>query len=96
VEKLEKMGLVRGHTYKPSGHSYFLRQKLAHPVKENIYLVGDAAGLATLDLGEGIGPAIRSGMRAAAAIARGTDYHLDGIAKYSEKTGAMLAWAMNR
>jgi flavin-dependent dehydrogenase len=96
VEKLEQMGLVRGHTYKPSGHSYFLRQKLSQPCKDNIYLVGDAAGLATLDLGEGIGPAIRSGMRAAAAIARGTEYQLDGIARYSERTGAMLAWAMNR
>jgi menaquinone-9 beta-reductase len=96
VEKLEQMGLVRGHTYKPSGHSYFLRQKMSQPCKDNIYLVGDAAGLATLDLGEGIGPAIRSGMRAAAAIAHGSDYHLNGIAKYSERTGAILAWAMNR
>ncbi len=96
VDKLEQLGLVKGHSYKPSGHSYFLRQKLAQPYRNNAYLVGDSAGLATLDLGEGIGPAIRSGMRAADAIVRGTDYRLDGIDKYSEWTGGMLAWAMNR
>lgn len=96
VSKLEEAGLVTGHAYKPSGHSYYLRQKPATPRIENAFLVGDSAGLATLDLGEGIGPAIRSGMRAADAIARGGDYRLDGIEKYSEWTGAFLSWAMNR
>ncbi len=94
VEKLDRMGLVRGHTYKPSGHSYYLRQPLAEPFKDNAFLVGDSAGLATLDLGEGIGPAIRSGMRAAEAIAKGTSYQVSEIAKYSENIGFLLAWAI--
>jgi flavin-dependent dehydrogenase len=94
VEKLDKFGLVRGHTYKPSGHSYYLRQPITSPRKDNAFLVGDSAGLATLDLGEGIGPAIRSGMRAADAILNGKDYHLDGIARYSENLGFLLSWAM--
>jgi geranylgeranyl reductase family protein len=96
VQKLDQMGLVRGHTYKPSGHSYYLRESAVEPRRENVFLVGDAAGLATLDMGEGIGPAVRSGMRAAEVIARGGEYRLDGIARYSEWTGGLLAWAMNR
>lgn len=94
--KLDKMGLVRGHSYKPSGHSYYLRQPLREPSRENAYLVGDAAGLATLDLGEGIGPAIRSGFRAAEAIISGSDYRLDKIERFSEPTGVILSWLMNR
>jgi menaquinone-9 beta-reductase len=93
VEKLERMGLVRGHTYKPSGHSYYLRQPLSAPSKDNAFLVGDSAGLATLDLGEGIGPAIRSGIRAAESIALGTPYQMGGIAKYSGiKVFLRTAW----
>ena len=34
---------------------------------DNAFITGDAAGLATRDLCEGIGPAIRSGQRAAAS-----------------------------
>ena len=45
----------------------------------NAFLSGDSAGLATRDLCEGIGPAIRSGQRAAEAIVSGTAYTLDGI-----------------
>ena len=37
------------------------------------YLAGDAAGLATTDLAEGIGPAVQSGLAVAEAIATGTD-----------------------
>ena len=45
----------------------------------NAFITGDAAGLATRDLGEGIGPAIRSGMRAAEAIIEGKPYRLDDV-----------------
>lgn len=94
VEKLDHLGLVRNHTYKPSGHSYFLRQPMSEPFKDNAFLVGDSAGLATLDLGEGIGPAIRSGIRAADAIVNGTNYKVDPIARYSGGLGFLLAWVM--
>jgi menaquinone-9 beta-reductase len=95
TEKLEHMGLVKGHTYKPSGHSYYLRQPLPDPYKDHVYLVGDSACLATQDMGEGIGPAIRSGVRAAEAIANGTDYRLNKIARYSESIGFLLSWVIS-
>ncbi|NPV77962.1 MAG: NAD(P)/FAD-dependent oxidoreductase [Anaerolineae bacterium] len=83
VKKLEETGLIRGHAYKPSGHSYYLRQPSWETRRENAFLVGDALGLATLDMGEGIGPAIRSGLLAAEAILQDTDYSLDSIPRYS-------------
>ena len=58
----------------PRGHSYYLRQRLGAVRSGNAFIAGDAAGLATLDMGEGIGPAIRSGVLAADAIASGGEY----------------------
>ena len=83
VDKLERMGLVVGHDYKPLGHSYFLRGKDPEPCRGNAFLVGDAAGLATVDMGEGIGPAITSGMRAAESIINDGEYSLRSIPRYS-------------
>jgi flavin-dependent dehydrogenase len=83
VEKLEKMGLVRGHAYHPEGHSYYLHQERRVVHKGNTFIVGDAAGLATHDLGEGIHPAVQSGLRAADAILQGSEYTLAGIHRLS-------------
>jgi flavin-dependent dehydrogenase len=83
VEKLDRLGLVRGHTYKPIGYSYYLRQPAKELRRDNAFLLGDAAGLATLDMGEGIRPAIRSGLLAADAIAQGADYSVASIPQYS-------------
>ncbi len=83
AEKLDRLGLVRGYDYKPSGHSYYLHPRRMQVRKGNAFLVGDAAGLATLDMGEGIGPAIQSGLRAADAIAQGSLYSVDSIGRYS-------------
>jgi len=47
--------------------------------RDNAFITGDAAGLASRDLGEGIGPAIRSGLRAARAILAGEPYRLDDV-----------------
>ncbi len=60
-----------------------MRQNLPEIRKGNAFLVGDAAGLATLDMGEGIGPAIKSGLLAAEAILHGSQYTLAGIPKFS-------------
>jgi menaquinone-9 beta-reductase len=76
VKKLEKSGLIRGHTYKPSGHSYYLREKPAEIRRGNAFLIGDALGLATLDMGEGIGPAVQSGLLAAEASRMGVNIRL--------------------
>ena len=62
---------------------FFLRQNMAEIRSGNAFLVGDALGLATLDMGEGIGPAIRSGQLAAEAIIHGTDYSVASIPRYS-------------
>ena len=83
VEKADKLGLVKGHNYKPLGHSYYLRTKKSIIRRENAFIVGDAIGLATSDMGEGISPAIQSGLRAADAIISGKEYSVDSIHKYS-------------
>jgi flavin-dependent dehydrogenase len=83
VEHLEKSGLVRGHEYKTTGHTYHLRARSTGVAMAGVYLVGDALGLATLDMGEGIGPAIRSGINAANAILENVEYRLTGVLRYS-------------
>lgn len=83
VEKLEREGLVREHTFKPSGHSYYLRQRRVEVRRGNAFLAGDAAGLATLDMGEGISPSSLSGLMAAEAIVHGGEYTVAKIPRYS-------------
>jgi len=83
VARLDRLSLVRHDDYQPTGYSYFLRGDVDRVSDRNAYLVGDAAGLATRDLCEGIGPAIRSGLLAAAAIRDGNDYSLAGVAGLS-------------
>jgi len=67
----------------PAGYSYFLRGPLRALRTGNALLAGDAAGLATRDLCEGIGPAVRSGLRAAEAILRDTPYDLSSLSATS-------------
>lgn len=83
TDKLESSGLVRGHEWSPMGHSYYLHRKGAMSRVGNAFLVGDALGLATVDMGEGIGPAIASGQMAADAIIHGTPYDPHRISRYS-------------
>jgi flavin-dependent dehydrogenase len=83
ARKLARLGLVEGHTYAPKGHTYYLREREEVCQIGNAYIVGDAAGLATLDLAEGIGPAVQSGLNAAVSIATGRPYSLDGVPRYS-------------
>ncbi len=85
INKLDKLNLVRGHTFSRRGYSYYLRSKEHAVYNDGAFLVGDAAGLATLDMGEGISAAIQSGLLAARAIIRGhpVSYTVDKIAKLS-------------
>lgn len=85
VTKLNQLGLLKDGCPAPFAHTYYLRQRELAAQRDNAYLVGDSAGLATLDMGEGIGPAIQSGLRAAEAILSGTPYILDGIPRYSTR-----------
>ena len=83
VDRLEESGLIVDHAWKPAGHSYILRRRQPQNHAGNAFLVGDSAGLATLDMGEGIGPAIASGQLAAASILTGAPYSLASIPRYS-------------
>ena len=83
VAKLDRLGLVRGHEWRPRGHAYYLRQPRPEVRRGNALIAGDAVGLATRDMGEGIGPAICSGMLAADAIVNDTDYGVRRIAQVS-------------
>jgi len=83
IQKLENLSLVEHHSFNPQGHNYYLRHKVEVCRLDNAFITGDAAGLATLDMGEGIGPAVESGIRAAKAIVGGRPYSLKSIVKYS-------------
>ena len=87
VARLRKRGLVTCDEFEPSGYSYFVRESTIGEVRRgNAYLIGDAAGLATRDLCEGIGPAVRSAILAAESIATGGEYSLENIEPLSGET----------
>jgi len=76
----------------PPGYSYYVRGPQGAVRLGNAFLVGDAAGLATRDLCEGIGPAIRSGHRAAESIRSGVPYQLQDVAASSLGGGLVSRW----
>lgn len=86
TEMLESKGMILRHSFAPKGHSYYLNSDHGEVQSGNAYLVGDAAGLSTLDMGEGIHPAVKSGLLAADAILHSTQYRVDSISKYSFKS----------
>ncbi|MDT8379930.1 MAG: NAD(P)/FAD-dependent oxidoreductase [Desulfotignum sp.] len=73
----------------PAGHTYYLRhapyprQAPEKGVPDNVFVIGDAAGLSTLDMGEGIHAAVQSGLAAADAIISGRPMHLNHISRFS-------------
>jgi len=88
VDKLRRKDLVSYDDYRPTGYSYFLRGNTDLIRDDNAFIVGDSVGLATRDMCEGIGPAIKSGLLAADAIVSGADYSLAGL---EQLTGNGLA-----
>ncbi len=90
VTTLAELGLVQDHAFSPRGHAYYVRQ--ANPSwhgerqlrVDNAFVVGDAAGLATADMGEGIAPAIRSGLLVADTIATGAPIDVTKIRRWSQ------------
>jgi menaquinone-9 beta-reductase len=91
MHKLQQQFGIRVPT-DPTGYSYYLQGLLDTPRLGNAFLTGDAAGLATRDLCEGIGPAIRSGQRAAASIVGGAEYALRGVTGASLGGGLLSRW----
>jgi flavin-dependent dehydrogenase len=84
---LHDNALLDGAELKPKGYSYFLRSESPATRLDNAFLVGDAVGLATHDLCEGIGPAVRSGLLAADAIAGMGEYEFHTVGRYSAPNG---------
>jgi geranylgeranyl reductase family protein len=72
-----------GHAYLLHGHS------VRTQVKDGVLLVGDAAGLAYPQSGEGIRPAVESGLMAAATILEANgDYRRERLESYSSQLTA--------
>ncbi len=94
TRRLQRKGLVGDVALAPKGYSYYLRGRVDRVRDGNAFLAGDAAGLATRDMCEGIGPAVESGLRAARAIVDGADYVLDDIAPLSG--GSFVSRALER
>ncbi|PSN10863.1 hypothetical protein C7271_25365, partial [filamentous cyanobacterium CCP5] len=53
---------------KPASHGYYLYSPKGEVKADNCFLIGDSAGLASVDLAEGIAPAVESGVMAASEI----------------------------
>lgn len=83
VNKLKNIGLIKDFKFNPKGYNYYLRDNNPVTQIKNLYLVGDAVGLATIDMGEGIGPSVQSGILAAKAIINKTHYSVNSISKFS-------------
>lgn len=83
ARRLTDEGLVDEPPEQPGGYSYFLRDKVDHGRQGDAFVIGDAAGLATRDMCEGIGPAVRSGLLAARSVMTGDRYDLSAIDSFT-------------
>lgn len=83
IAKVADLSLVTDYQCNPRGYVYYLRGNVEVGRVGNAFVVGDAAGLATRDMAEGIGPAVKSGILAAESIDNGIEYNLTSIKKYS-------------
>lgn len=68
LTRLRRCGIISDDAISTRGCAYYLRGGETYLREGNAFAIGDAAGLATLDMGEGIAPAIHSGLLVAAAI----------------------------
>lgn len=88
VTRLRRHGLIgQDVALAPQGYAYYLRDAVDIGRLDNAFVIGDAAGLATRDMAEGIGPAVRSGIRAADAVAGVRDYDLRSVSAHSLPRG---------
>ncbi|PJB81106.1 MAG: dehydrogenase [Acidobacteria bacterium CG_4_9_14_3_um_filter_49_7] len=91
TESLMKKKLLTALPPEPGACSYYLRQDGPTVQDGRVLLAGDAAGLATLDMGEGIGPAIESGLLAAETIVQDVPLSFESIPRYS-LPGILFPW----
>jgi flavin-dependent dehydrogenase len=83
ISYLRKRKLIDDTALDPKGHSYYLRGDVDAVRRGNAYIVGDAVGLATRDMCEGIGPAIKSARLAARSITGASEYTLQELPVHS-------------
>ncbi len=86
IKKATDRGLVPQREWHPRGHNYYMASRKLSAQRENIYLVGDAVGLATRDMAEGIGPAVESAIMAANSILHREIYNPAKIRFYSSES----------
>jgi flavin-dependent dehydrogenase len=86
VEHLERAGRLPPRTPRRwSGHAYLLYDQAPRPlVGESVLLAGDAAGLAYPKSGEGIRPAVETGLLAARALRGAGTLGAGALAAYAE------------
>ena len=77
-----------------TGHPYFLYSYKGDVKRDNCFLIGDSAGLASIDLGEGIGPAVESALMTAREILGTGIYRKQDITMFS--FGGMVGRLMRR
>ncbi|BAU63781.1 geranylgeranyl reductase family protein [Stanieria sp. NIES-3757] len=68
---------------KPAGHGFYIFTNQGEVKKDNCFLIGDSAGLATIDLAEGIRASVESGLLAADEILGNSQYTKTKIDKFS-------------
>ncbi len=93
---LKKEHLLTAPAPHGRGYNYLVRRRDPVMQKDNVMVIGDAAGLATPDMGEGIGPALESGVLAARALATGAPLTAGAIRKNSFnhwKMAGQLLWS---
>jgi flavin-dependent dehydrogenase len=83
TDRLNQQDLLAKHDTKATGYAYYVRNRSRQLHQHNAMIIGDAAGLATADMGEGISPAIESGIRAARAIVYSKPFKMSRVSKYS-------------
>lgn len=83
IERLLHKGLIDQAPKQPHGYSYYLREPKQVAQLGRACIVGDALGLATRDLCEGIGPAVRSGIAAALALSDDQIFNPDPISSFT-------------
>jgi menaquinone-9 beta-reductase len=89
IARLESVGAVpAGTPLRWKGHAYFASGAGTRPlIGDGVLIVGDAAGLAVPESGEGIHPAVASGRLAAEVLAKaGGRHRLGDLEPYAEAT----------
>jgi len=96
IKKLQTKSLLDNRQLRPKGYVYYVRNNLQTCRIDNAFIIGDAAGLATTDMGEGIAPAVQSGILAAESIASGKEFDITSIKRHSNFATALLVRFNNK